>query len=151
MRSRNSCREWFKLNPLMALFGFGLNIHPNSKVNILGSFRNNNFLFLVLISVSLIASWFVSELFHLFFGIAPVLFDVNQNLGRNIIIFCVDDGSDLVDIILAPCDFSIIVLGLSLSKNFVDRMDHIFTNLAVFNCFFDGFVLWLSPKTDVWS
>ena len=124
----------------MALFRLGLNIHPNSKVNIFGSFRKNNFLFLVLISVSLITSWFVSELFHLCFCVAPVLFDVNQNLGRNIIIFFVDDGSDLIDIILAPSNFLIIVLGLSLSKNFVDRMNDIFSNLAVFNCFFNGFV-----------
>ena len=150
MRSRNSCRKWFKLNPFVALFGFSLNIHPNTKVNILGGFGKNNFLFLILVSVSLIASWLVSKFLHLFISIAPILFDIYQNLSRNVIIFFIDDISDLRDIILAPGNFIKVVLWLSLSKNFINRIDYIFTDLTVFYCFFDRFVLRLSPKTDIW-
>jgi len=121
----------------MALFGFGLNIHPNSKVNIFRGVRKNNFLFLILVRVSLTASWLVSKSFKLFLCVAPILFDIDQNICRNVIIFFVDDISNLLDVVLAPFDFSIIVLGLSFNKNFINRMDDIFTDLAVFYCFFD--------------
>jgi len=133
----------------MALFGFGLNIHPNSKVNIFRGFRKNNFLFLILVSVSLTTSWLVSKGFKLFLCVTPILFDIDQNICRNVIIFFVDDISNLLDVVLAPCDFSIIVLRLSFNKNFINRMDDILTDLAVFYCFFDRFVFSLSPKTDI--
>ena len=94
----------------MALLGLGLNIHPNSKQNIFRGFLDNDFLFLVLVSVSLGASWLVSKGFELSFGVAPVLFDVDENVGRDVIVLFVDDVSDLLNVVLTPGNFGVIVL-----------------------------------------
>jgi len=149
--SRNSCMEWFKFNFLMTLLGFWLNVHPNPHVNILRCFWNCDFCFLVAIIISFITSWFLSIFFKLFICVVPILFNVNQNLGRNIIVLFIDGVSNLFDIVLTPLNLSIIILRLSFGKYFVNWMDYILTNLAIFYCFFDGFILRLSPKTDIGS
>ena len=94
----------------MALLGLGLNIHPNSKQNIFRGFLDNDFLFLVLVSVSLGASWLVSKGFKLSFSVAPVLLNVDENVGRDVIVLFVDDVSDLLNVVLTPCNFGVIVL-----------------------------------------
>lgn len=145
--SRNSSSKWLKMYLLVTLFRFSLDIHPNSEMNIFINSFNYNFRFLILLSISLI-SRFISKFFKFCFCVIPVFLDVYQDLSWNIIIFDVDNCSNLIDVILTPLYFSIIILGLSLSKNFANCMNNIFSNLTILNSFFHCFVSWFSPKSD---
>jgi hypothetical protein len=96
----------------MTLLGFGLNINPNSKVNIVGSLIEINFRFLVLICFLPISRFF-SENFELFFGVVPIILNICQDLYTDVIIFLNNDLPDIRDVLLAPSYLRVVILRLS--------------------------------------
>jgi hypothetical protein len=147
IRSWNTSSKRFEMNLLVTLFRFSLDVHPNSEVDIFLSWFNYNFRFLVLLSIPFI-SWFVSKLFEFCFCVVPVFLNVGQDLSWNIIIFMVDYFSNLLNVILTPLDLSIIILRLSLSQDFADGVNNIFSNLTIMNSILHSFVSLFSPESD---
>lgn len=143
MRSWNSSREVFKYD-LISLFIFGLNIHPNSKQNVLWFLLNNNLSFLILISVSFV-SRLISKLFKFFLSIAPIFLNISQNLSRNIIIFAINNVSNLSNIIFTPLNLLIVILWLCLNQYLIKSMNYIFSNLTILNCLVNRFIFLLFP------
>ena len=128
----------------MTLLRFGLNIHPNSKMDILSISLNNDFCFLILIKISLLAR-FLSKLNKFFFRITPRFLNVSQYIRRDVVIFLVNNLSDLSDIIFTPLNFLKIVLRLSFSKNFINSMNDILPDLAVLDSFFHSLICFFFP------
>ena len=128
----------------MTLLRFGLNIHPNSKMDILSISLNNDFRFLILIKISLLAR-FLSKLNKFFFRITPRFLNVSQYIRRDVVIFLVNNLSDLSDIIFTPLNFLKIVLRLSFSKNFINSMNDILPDLAVLDSFFHSLICFFFP------
>ena len=73
--SRYSRSKWFKVNLLMTLFRFSLNVHPDSEIDIFCITFNCNFRFLILLGISFI-SRFILKFFKFCFGVIPVFLNV---------------------------------------------------------------------------
>ena len=56
-----------------------------------------------------------------------------------------DNVSDLLDVVLAPLDFCVVILRLGFGQKFVDRMDDVLADLAIFDSLLDRFVFGFPP------
>jgi len=93
----------------------------------------------------------VGSVFHfleLFLGVGSVVFNVGKNVLRNVIEFLDHNLADLLDVLLAPADLGVVVLGLGLAEDEFDGINYVLGDLAVINCFREGFVAGLAPESD---